>query len=222
MKSYTASKSRTQGRESYSIIFRHPVRKDSKGKTGLRIRRGLGTSDSDEADKLVDQMNKLLNNESLWNLNAKPLAERLYDPIIITAFYDSLETSPPDYWGIREEHLTLPSSDDGYARIQFVGTTGAGKTTLLRQFIGSDPILDKFPSTSAAKTTISDIEIITAEDSYNAIVTFFNESQIRLLVEECVGESVINADEGDNLLTKMIEIGFYSPITSFKKFVDSD
>ena len=198
MKSYTANKSRTQGRESYSIIFRHPVRKDSKGKTGLRIRRGLGTSDSDEAEKLVDQMNKLLNNESLWNLNAKPLAERLYNPIIITAFYDSLETSPPDYWEIREEHLPLPSSDDGYARIQFVGTTGAGKTTLLRQFIGSDPKLDKFPSTSAAKTTISDIEIITAKDSYNAIVTFFNESQTRLLVDECVAEAVINADEGGN------------------------
>ena len=32
----------------------------------------------------------------------------------------------------------------------------------------------------------------------------------------------INADEGDNLLTKMIETGFYSPITSFEKFVDSD
>jgi signal recognition particle receptor subunit beta len=196
MKSYTANKSRTQGRESYSIIFRHPVRKDSKGKTGLRIRRGLGTSDSDEAEKLVDQMNELLNNESLWNLNAKPLAKRLYDPLIITAFYDSLETSPPDYWDIRGEHLPLPSSEDGYARIQFVGTTGAGKTTLLRQIIGSDPKLDKFPSTSAAKTTISDLEIITAEGSYNAIVTFFNESQTRLLVEECVAEAVINSDEG--------------------------
>lgn len=198
MKSYTASKSRTQGRESYSIIFRHPVRKDSKGKSGLRIRRGLGTSDSDEADKLINQMNELLNNESLWNLNAKPLAERLYDEKIITAFYDSLETTPPDYWEIRGEHLPLPSSDDGYARIQFVGTTGAGKTTLLRQIIGSDPKLDKFPSTSAAKTTISDLEIITAEDSYNAIVTFFNESQTRLLVEECVGDAIINADEGGN------------------------
>ena len=198
MKSYTASKSRTQGRESYSIIFRHPIRKDSKGKTGLRIRRGLGTSDSEEADKLINQMNELLSNESLWNLNAKPLAERLYNPVIITAFYDSLETSPPDYWEIREKHLPLPSSDEGYARIQFVGTTGAGKTTLLRQIIGSDPKLDKFPSTSAAKTTISDIEVITAEDSYNAIVTFLNESQTRLLVEECVLEAVINSDEGGN------------------------
>ena len=198
MKTYTANKSRTQGRESYSIIFRHPVRKDSKGKTGLRIRRGLGTNDSDEADKLVKQMNDLLKNESLWNLNAKPLAKKLYDSIIISAFYGSLETSPPDYWEIREEHLPLPSSDDGYSRIQFLGTTGAGKTTLLRQIIGSDPKLDKFPSTSAAKTTISDLEVITADSPFKAFVTFFNESQTRLLVEECVSEAVINADDGGN------------------------
>lgn len=65
---YKASKSRSQGREFYSIIFRHPVKKDSTGKSGLRVRRGLGTSDPKEADKLVNQMNELLRENLLWNI----------------------------------------------------------------------------------------------------------------------------------------------------------
>lgn len=90
MNFYTASKSRSQGREYYSIMFRHPVRKDSTGRSGLRIRRGLNTNNSDEADILISQMNKLLSSPNLWNLNSKHIAEKLYDPIIISAFYDPL------------------------------------------------------------------------------------------------------------------------------------
>lgn len=91
MKYYTASKSRSQGREFYSIIFRHPVKKDSTGKSGLRVRRGLGSSDSKVADELVGQMNELLRNDSFWNIGARYRAEKLYDPIIVSAFYDFLD-----------------------------------------------------------------------------------------------------------------------------------
>lgn len=91
MRYYRASKSRSQGREFYSIIFRHPVKKDSTGKSGLRVRRGLGTSDPKEADKLVGQMNELLKEDLLWNIDARHIAEKLYDPLIISAFYDVLE-----------------------------------------------------------------------------------------------------------------------------------
>lgn len=91
MKHYTAGKSRSQGRQCYTIILRHPVKKDSTGKSGLRIRRGLGTSDPEVADRLVGQMNELLRYSSFWNLEAKHIAEKLYDPIIVSAFYDPLE-----------------------------------------------------------------------------------------------------------------------------------
>lgn len=197
MKEYKATISPNQNRKSLSMIFRHPLRKDSKGKAGLRIRRGLNTSNPDEADKLVAQMNSLLENDSLWNLSAKTLAEKRYDPIIISAFYDSLEASPYDYWGVREDFLPLPSSKDGYVRVLLVGTTGAGKTTLLRQIIGSDPVIDRFPSTSTARTTVSDIEVIMADTPFKAIVTFFNEAETRLLVEESVVQAVISADEDE-------------------------
>ena len=91
MRYYRASKSRSQGREFYSIIFRHPVRKDLTGKSGLRIRRGLNTSDSKKADELVNQMGELLKENLFWNIDAKHIAEKLYDPIVVSAFYDILK-----------------------------------------------------------------------------------------------------------------------------------
>jgi hypothetical protein len=93
MKYYSAGISRSQGRTFYAIIFRHPVIKDAKGKYGLRIRRGLNTPDPDVAEKLVAQMNDLLKNKIFWNLDARHIAEKLYDPVIISAFYGPLEVS---------------------------------------------------------------------------------------------------------------------------------
>ena len=41
---YTASLSRTQGRNTWAIIFRHPKRTDpTTGKEGLRVRQSLKT-----------------------------------------------------------------------------------------------------------------------------------------------------------------------------------
>lgn len=91
MRYYTANKGRYQGRKAYSIIFRHPVINDSKGARGLRVRRGLSTANAKMADILVGQMNDLLKNEFLWNLDARHTAEKLYNPIIIAAFYEPLE-----------------------------------------------------------------------------------------------------------------------------------
>ncbi len=74
--------------------------------------------------------------------------------------------------------------------MMMVGTTGAGKTSLLRHLIGSHPERDRFPSTSASRTTISDIEIITAEHlTYRAVVTFFSESTVHTNVHECVASA---------------------------------
>src|SRR5205807_10336531 len=75
--------------------------------------------------------------------------------------------------------------------ILFVGTTGAGKTSLLRQLIGSDPDIDRFPSTAPAKTTIADIEVIQAPGAFEAVVTFFSEFQAQANIEECVMDAAL-------------------------------
>lgn len=56
---YRASKFKTNNRPGRTITFRRLLRKDSQGRAGLKVRRGLGTTDEDEANALVEEMNEL-------------------------------------------------------------------------------------------------------------------------------------------------------------------
>ncbi len=187
---YTASKSPTKDGTAWVISFRHPLRKDARGKQGRKVRRGLGTADETRAQALVNEMNNLLGDPSWHSIAKRTDAERRFDPVIVRAFYDDIETAPSNTWEIRNEILPLPSVDEGYAKVLMVGTTGAGKTSLLRHLMGSHPERDRFPSTSASRTTISDIEVITAASApYRAVVTFFNEWTVHTNVHECVADA---------------------------------
>lgn len=186
MTTYTASKSQTQGRPGWSINFRHPIRRDARNKPGLKVRRGLGTTSADEADTLVGQMNELLADDKWWSIIRRTEAAARFDSRIVDAFYDEVEPAQIDTRVLRDALLPMPSRDEGYARVLLVGTTGAGKTSLVRQLIGTDPEEDRFPSTSTAKTTIADTEVIIAPGAYRAAVTFFPEADTRAGIEECV------------------------------------
>lgn len=183
---YTASLATTPGRPGYSIGFRHPCRLDSKGKPGLKMRRGLGTNDKAKGEELVAQMNALLKDEAWWTITRYQDALEAFDKRIVDAFYDGIQAGVRDSYEIRNDVISMPGKAEGYAKVLFVGTTGAGKTSLLRHLIGSDPDLDRFPSTSTAKTTVSDIEVIPAEGVYKAVVTFFSENVIQANIEDCV------------------------------------
>ena len=183
---YTASLSTTPGRPGFSVSFRHPCRIDSKGKPGLKMRRGLGTNDKAKAEALVAQMNQLLQEESWWTAAKHRDALEAFDSRIVDAFYDGIQAGTTDSYEIRNGVIPMPGKAEGYAKVLFVGTTGAGKTSLLRHLIGSDPELDRFPSTSTAKTTVSDIEVIPADGEFKAAVTFFSETAIQASVEDCV------------------------------------
>ena len=173
---YSASKSPTRDRRAWAISFRHPLRRDARGKQGLKIRRGLGTDDEAQAQRLVDEMNILLADASWHSIAKRGEAEKRFASVIVSAFYDAVEATPARAWDIRNETLPLPGREEGYSTVMLVGSTGAGKTSLLRHLIGSDPDTDRFPSTSAARTTIADTEVICAEsDEYEAVVTFANE-----------------------------------------------
>lgn len=193
---FKASKSRTPNRPGWSISFRHPLRKDSLGKPGLKMRRGLGTTDEGEADRMVAEMNCLLSDPTWWNVSRLQEAAMQFSKQVVDAFFDEIESGIVDPERVREEIIPIPSKNDGYARVLLVGTTGAGKTSLLRQIIGSDPDEDRFPSTAPAKTTISDIEVIQAEGGFRAAVTFFSEFQIQAYVEECVTSACLAELEG--------------------------
>ena len=194
-KPYKASLSKTQGRQSYSIIFRHPVRKDpNTGKPGRRVRAGLGTKDEAEADQLVNQMNELLSNSDYWTMGAQATARGRFDARIVDIFFHDIVPQPTDFMGVREQVIPIPSSDDSdYRSALLLGTTGAGKTTVLRQVIGTHPVKERFPSTSTAKTTVADTEIIVAEGDYQAVITFMERDEVRDYLEECISKAVLTA-----------------------------
>jgi hypothetical protein len=187
---YTASKSLTKDGTSWVMSFRHPLRKDPRGKQGRKVRRGLGTGHEAGAQALVDEMNILLGDAGWHSLAKRAEAERRFEPLVVRAFYDDIGTPIANSWDIRNVGVPLPGIEDGFTRAMLIGTTGAGKTSLLRHLIGSHPERDRFPSTSASRTTISDIEVITSEDAtYKAIVTFFNEWAVHTYVHECVADA---------------------------------
>ena len=187
---YTASQVPTKDGTGRTMSFRHPLRKDPRGKQGRKVRRGLGTADEARAQALVDQMNILLGDSKWHSITQRSEAERYFHPIVVRAFYDNIESPSHNSWGVRNEMLPLPTAEDGYTRVMLVGTTGAGKTSLLRHLIGSHPTDDRFPSTSASRTTISDIEVVTSDElTYRAVVTFFDESTVHTHIHECVADA---------------------------------
>ena len=194
---YRASKSRTQGRNAWAVTFRHPVCRDDEGRPGVKVRRGLGTSDESTADALVDEMNVLLGDQSYWSIAERPRAEQRFNNRVVRAFYEPMQSpAGADPAAIRDDVMPLPGKHDGYSRVMFMGTTGAGKTSLLRHLIGTDPRRDRFPSTSTGKTTIADIEVITAPGDFEAVVTFLPRQLVRTHIAESVLEACKTAWRG--------------------------
>ena len=198
-KQFVAALSRSQGRNAWAVIFRHPIRIDpNTGKVGLRVRQGLGTADEVEANQLKDQLNQLLGDDSYWSLSAKSDAERRFHRRVVEIFFHGMEPEENDFGAIRESIITLPTSQNSeYRRALLLGTTGAGKTTLLRQLIGTDPETERFPSTSSAKTTVHETEVVLDTGPFRAVVTFFPMDEVREHLNECISEAVLAAYRGD-------------------------
>lgn len=205
---HTARKVKPKDRESWVIEFRHPLLKDSAGKSGKKIRKGLGTQDESIAEELVQQMNVILSSESLWNAGAKSIALSKFNPGIVEAFYSEIEYLLQDYEKIRESIIPLKTPSDGYARVLLLGATGVGKTTLLRQLIGTDPLKERFPATSTSRTTVFDTEIIPSEGSYKGVVTFFTEGETRDLIKDSVRNAMaefFNRQDNSHTLRVLLE-----------------
>ena len=188
----------SKGRKSSCAIFRHPLLRDSEGKPGCRVRFGLGTPDEAEAQQLVDQLNVILRDESLHSPASRAAAEARFNNRVVRAFYDDLLPDATDPWLVRDKVIQLPTRDDGYTRVRFIGAIGSGKTTCLRQFIGTHPTKERFPSTSPNRTTTSELEVVMRPGKFEAVVTFIPKDHARLYVEECVTRAAVAALEKEH------------------------
>lgn len=197
---YTATAKQNPGRQAWLVEFRHPLRVDGNDKPGKKTRKGLGTTDAERAQFLVDQLNTLLANDALWSLGARGEAEKLYDSAVVEIFYGEIESRTSDSRPLRDKLLPLPKREDGYAKVVMLGVPGAGKTTLVRQLIGTHPKREAFPSTSLNRTTTFPTELVLHPGRYEAVVTFMSEHETRFEVEECVSAAIVDAVAGDEPL----------------------
>src|ERR1700686_554025 len=106
---YTASKTRSN-RPGWAVTFRHPLRSDARGRPGLKIRRGLGTSEAATADALVAEMNELLSDPSWWSATRRQEAELKFSKAIVDAFYDEIQAGRTEPSALREQHIRMPTS----------------------------------------------------------------------------------------------------------------
>lgn len=160
------------------------------------MRRGLSTSSEEEAERLVEQLNQLLATPAFWSVASRDEAGLRFDPRVVSIFYDGLEPRTVDYEGIREQILPLPTIAEGYKSVLFLGTTGAGKTTVVRQILGTHPVEERFPSTSTAKTTIADSEIVLADGPFRVVVTFTGRDEVTDHLADCVSEAALAIHRG--------------------------
>ncbi len=194
MGKYVASRTKSQNRAGWSVIFRHPaLANPDTGKPGKRVRYGLGTQDDATADAIVADINEMLDDERWWSLAAKATASDRFRERAVEVFYAGMDPATGDTRAIRESLLPLPGRDEGYRSVLLVGTTGAGKTTVLRQLIGTDPDEERFPTTATGRTTIADTEFILGGDEYSAVITFFPLDEINQHLEDCVLQAVLAA-----------------------------
>lgn len=201
MTKYKATISKNKGKEALSIIFRHPVKTDPKTNYGVRVRRGLGTSNENEAQRLVDQMNEILSDPAMWSIDKKQLAQDKYSKIVVDAFYDFLESEVFDHSQILNEMLPFPTRKDGYGKAILMGHTGAGKTSVLRCIMGTEK--DKFPTTATGRTTTCTMEVILSDSGeYELVVTFMTRELLMLYVKECVQNAVMFCVEKQNKVLK--------------------
>ena len=124
---YSATKARAGTRPGWTISFRHPLRTDTRGKRGLKVRRGLGTTDEGDADRLVAQMNELLSDETWWSAGKVQEAGRRFAKPVVDAFYDELQAIAVDSWAIRAQHIALPGPDSGYSWVSACWHDGCGQ-----------------------------------------------------------------------------------------------
>lgn len=162
------------------------------GQAGGRVRRGLSTNDENLATQLVAELNEILQRPELWEPAARVGLAARFDERVLDIFYDGMEPSAHDPEALRNDILPLPDQEVGYRSVLMLGTTGAGKTTLVRQLLGTDPDTERFPSTSTAKTTVADTELIFHTDPiFRAVVTFVGRDEVSDYLTECASEAAL-------------------------------
>ena len=76
-----------KGKRGYTVNFRHSVVKDKDGKYGLKVHRGIGTTDAAEAQRLAEELERILS-DSYWADSSKRTeAYGHFSEVVVDAYY---------------------------------------------------------------------------------------------------------------------------------------
>lgn len=86
-----------------------------------------------------------------------------------------------EYIEIREEKIPLKKYES-FKKVRIIGGTGAGKSQFMRHLLGTNE--NKFPAVATGKCTVAKVEVITYEQNYSTIITFYKKKFLECKVEE--------------------------------------
>lgn len=196
----------SKARGTWMVSYSHPALLDAGGGP-RRIRQPLRTQVLEHAEVLLSHVQALVDNPSYWRLEAQPFAAQHVDARAVDAFYAPLLEQPLTSREVREELLPLPPAERART-VLLLGTTGAGKTTLVRQLLGTHPRAERFPSTSTAKTTVAETELVFADGPFRAVITFASLEEVRAAVLDNAVAATLARMDGDQpsvVLTKLLD-----------------
>lgn len=78
----------------------------------------------------------------------------------------------------------------------------------MRQFLGTHPQLEHFPTTSGGKTTTAEFEAILREGPFQAVITFIPRRVVQAYIEECVlaaAHMYLEGREDESAANKLLE-----------------
>ena len=77
--------------DTYRISFRHPVIADKSCRSGYNIRQSLLTTDEDEANNMLVEMETLVHNDYWWDVNKRKEASKIFKGRVVQIFYGHMK-----------------------------------------------------------------------------------------------------------------------------------
>ena len=109
----TVRRSRSIDNAGFTITFNHPrYLHDTKDSHSLKVRRGLGTKDEDQARLMGNQMDMILADPYWWVDSMREVAAESFDKSIVSAFYDGYEDRRKNPYAIKATDTSMKAAEE--------------------------------------------------------------------------------------------------------------
>lgn len=173
------------GKESYTVNFRHPVVKDKSGKTGLKIHRGLGTRDYEEAERLADMLEELISNDRWHNVSLrKDALKEGFPEVVVSAFYDPMKGRVIDNEIVLKK-IAVSKEEEKYSRVLMLSSNGINGTSLLQW------VYNEYGKAEETEKIPCNLDLVMSEDKgYEMVVSLMVWSHLDMYIQENIEAAI--------------------------------